>query len=92
MIAVTAVFSQQVELKELDKNASNNKCVHVSNTNANNCFVCLLCLQELQTYCDFPEVIDISIKQANKEGSAESRIVTLTRQDSQILVQYILLL
>ncbi|KAJ0015407.1 hypothetical protein NQD34_009027 [Periophthalmus magnuspinnatus] len=41
--------------------------------------------EELQTYCDFPEVIDISIKQANKEGSAESRIVTLTRQDSQTL-------
>ncbi|XP_040915271.1 tyrosine-protein kinase JAK2a [Toxotes jaculatrix] len=41
--------------------------------------------EELKTYCDFPEVIDISIKQANKEGSAESRIVTLTRQDSQIL-------
>uniref|UniRef100_A0A8D0AQ50 Tyrosine-protein kinase n=1 Tax=Sander lucioperca TaxID=283035 RepID=A0A8D0AQ50_SANLU len=39
----------------------------------------------LQTYCDFPEVIDISIKQANKEGSVESRIVTLTRQDNQIL-------
>ncbi|XP_022617823.1 tyrosine-protein kinase JAK2 isoform X1 [Seriola dumerili] len=41
--------------------------------------------EELQTYCDFPDVIDISIKQANKEGSAESRIVTLTRQNSQIL-------
>ncbi|XP_072311438.1 tyrosine-protein kinase JAK2-like [Eucyclogobius newberryi] len=41
--------------------------------------------EELQTYCDFPEVIDISIKQSNKEGSAESRIVTLTRQDSQTL-------
>nr|AMV91901.1 janus kinase 2a [Acanthogobius hasta] len=41
--------------------------------------------KDLQTYCDFPEVIDISIKQANKEGSAESRIVTLTRQDSQTL-------
>ncbi|XP_068190086.1 tyrosine-protein kinase JAK2-like [Antennarius striatus] len=41
--------------------------------------------EELQTYCDFPEVIDISIKQANKEGSVESRIVTLTRQDNQIL-------
>uniref|UniRef100_A0A8C5ESZ5 Tyrosine-protein kinase n=1 Tax=Gouania willdenowi TaxID=441366 RepID=A0A8C5ESZ5_GOUWI len=40
---------------------------------------------ELQTYCDFSEVIDISIKQGNKEGSAESRIVTLTRQDNQIL-------
>uniref|UniRef100_A0A671XSJ1 Tyrosine-protein kinase n=1 Tax=Sparus aurata TaxID=8175 RepID=A0A671XSJ1_SPAAU len=40
---------------------------------------------ELQTYCDFPEVIDISIKQANKEGSMESRVVTLTRQDNKIL-------
>lgn len=41
--------------------------------------------EELQTYCDFPEVIDISIKQGNKEGSAESRIVTLTKQDNQIM-------
>uniref|UniRef100_A0A672JDA0 Tyrosine-protein kinase n=1 Tax=Salarias fasciatus TaxID=181472 RepID=A0A672JDA0_SALFA len=41
--------------------------------------------EELKTYCDFPEVIDISIKQGNKEGSAESRVVTLTRQDNQIL-------
>uniref|UniRef100_A0AAX7TAP2 Tyrosine-protein kinase n=1 Tax=Astatotilapia calliptera TaxID=8154 RepID=A0AAX7TAP2_ASTCA len=41
--------------------------------------------RELQTYCDFPEVIDISIKQGNKEGSAESRIVTLTKQDNQIM-------
>ncbi|XP_054467869.1 tyrosine-protein kinase JAK2a [Anoplopoma fimbria] len=41
--------------------------------------------EELLTYCDFSEVIDISIKQGNKEGSVESRIVTLTRQDNQIL-------
>ncbi|XP_062290858.1 tyrosine-protein kinase JAK2a isoform X2 [Scomber scombrus] len=41
--------------------------------------------EELQTYCDFPEVIDISIKQSNQEGSVESRIVSLTRQDNQIL-------
>ncbi|XP_068429971.1 tyrosine-protein kinase JAK2a [Clinocottus analis] len=41
--------------------------------------------EELQTYCDFPEVIDISIKQAEKDGSVESRVVTLTRQDNQIL-------
>lgn len=31
-------------------------------------------------------MIDISIKQANKEGSLESRIVTLTKQDNSILV------
>lgn len=47
-----------------------------------------LFLQELQAYCDFPEVIDISIKQGNKEGSAESRVVSLTRQDNQILVTF----
>ncbi|XP_034457962.1 tyrosine-protein kinase JAK2a [Hippoglossus hippoglossus] len=41
--------------------------------------------EELQTFCDFPEVIDISVKQSKKEGSAESRIVTLTKQDSKIL-------
>ncbi|XP_034048012.1 tyrosine-protein kinase JAK2a [Thalassophryne amazonica] len=41
--------------------------------------------KELKTYCDFPEVIDISIKQSNKEGSVESRIVTLTTQDNRIL-------
>lgn len=42
--------------------------------------------QELETYCDFPAVIDISIKQANKEGAVESRIVTLTTQDNRTLV------
>ncbi|KAM7369106.1 hypothetical protein PAMP_013401 [Pampus punctatissimus] len=41
--------------------------------------------EELQTYCDFTEVIDISIKQSSQEGSVESRIVTLTRQDNHIL-------
>uniref|UniRef100_A0A8C9SM39 Tyrosine-protein kinase n=1 Tax=Scleropages formosus TaxID=113540 RepID=A0A8C9SM39_SCLFO len=40
---------------------------------------------ELQTYCDFPEVIDISIKQANKDGSNESRVVTINKQDSKKL-------
>ncbi|XP_030623229.1 tyrosine-protein kinase JAK2a [Chanos chanos] len=40
---------------------------------------------KVQVYCDFPEVIDISIKQASKDGSNESRIVTINRQDSQTL-------
>uniref|UniRef100_A0A672ZJM9 Tyrosine-protein kinase n=1 Tax=Sphaeramia orbicularis TaxID=375764 RepID=A0A672ZJM9_9TELE len=39
-----------------------------------------------EIYCDFQAVIDISIKQANKEGSVESRIVTLTTQDNKVLV------
>ncbi|KAM9841323.1 tyrosine-protein kinase JAK2a isoform 2-T2 [Aulostomus maculatus] len=41
--------------------------------------------EELKTFCDFPEVIDLSIKQSNKEESVESRIVTLTLQNNKIL-------
>lgn len=39
----------------------------------------------LQVYCDFSEVIDISIKQGTKDGSVENRIVSINRQDSQTL-------
>uniref|UniRef100_A0A8C7NVN9 Tyrosine-protein kinase n=1 Tax=Oncorhynchus mykiss TaxID=8022 RepID=A0A8C7NVN9_ONCMY len=38
-----------------------------------------------QTYCDFPDVTDISIKHANKEGSMESRVVTINKQDGKTL-------
>ncbi|XP_071012343.1 tyrosine-protein kinase JAK2 [Oncorhynchus clarkii lewisi] len=41
--------------------------------------------QDLQTYCDFPDVTDISIKHANKEGSMESRVVTINKQDGKTL-------
>ncbi|XP_065600238.1 tyrosine-protein kinase JAK2 isoform X2 [Cyrtonyx montezumae] len=41
--------------------------------------------QELQTYCDFPDIIDVSIKQASQEGSSERRIVTIHKQDSKNL-------
>uniref|UniRef100_A0A8C4XEK7 Tyrosine-protein kinase n=1 Tax=Erpetoichthys calabaricus TaxID=27687 RepID=A0A8C4XEK7_ERPCA len=41
--------------------------------------------QDLQTYCDFPDVIDISIKQANKDESTESRVVTINKQDGKSL-------
>ncbi|KAG8455184.1 hypothetical protein GDO86_001397 [Hymenochirus boettgeri] len=37
---------------------------------------------DLQTYCDFPEIIDISIKQANKDDSTESRVVTINKEDN----------
>lgn len=46
----------------------------------------MLCVQELQTLCDFPDVTDISIKQASKEGAAESRVVTINKQDGKNLV------
>ncbi|XP_070598682.1 tyrosine-protein kinase JAK2 isoform X1 [Erythrolamprus reginae] len=39
----------------------------------------------IQTYCDFPDIIDVSIKQANQESSGESRIVTIHKQDSKNL-------
>lgn len=42
--------------------------------------------QELQNLCDFPDVTDISIKQASKEGTAESRVVTINKQDGKNLV------
>ncbi|TRY84218.1 hypothetical protein DNTS_026640 [Danionella cerebrum] len=41
--------------------------------------------EELQAYCDFSEVIDISIKQGSKDGSVENRIVSINRQDSHTL-------
>eukprot|EP00064_Thunnus_orientalis_P015834 superscaffoldBa00003015_g15894 len=41
--------------------------------------------QELQTLCDFPDVTDISIKQASKEGAAETRVVTISKQDGKNL-------
>ncbi|KAK2495223.1 hypothetical protein MC885_021612, partial [Smutsia gigantea] len=40
----------------------------------------------LQPFCDFPEIVDISIKQAPRAGPAgELRLVTVTRTDNQIL-------
>lgn len=45
-----------------------------------------LCAQELQPLCDFADVIDISIKQVSKEGAAEGRVVTISKQDGKILV------
>lgn len=43
--------------------------------------------QVLQPFCDFPEIVDISIKQALRAGPAgEHRLVTITRTDNQILV------
>ena len=43
--------------------------------------------QVLQPFCDFPEIVDISIKQAPCIGpAAEHRLVTITRTDNQILV------
>lgn len=47
---------------------------------------CSCFLQDIQTYCDFPDIIDVSIKQANQESSGESRIVTIHKQDSKNLV------
>lgn len=41
--------------------------------------------QDLQTYCNFPDIIDVSIKQASKDDSSESRIVTIHKQDNKSL-------
>lgn len=51
-------------------------------------FICFICVpdKELQNLCDFPDVTDISIKQASKEGATESRVVTINTQDGKNLV------
>ncbi|XP_065140452.1 tyrosine-protein kinase JAK2 [Paramisgurnus dabryanus] len=41
--------------------------------------------EDLQTYCDFGEVVDISIRQASKEGTDTNRIVSINRQDGKTL-------
>ncbi|MEQ2310604.1 Tyrosine-protein kinase jak2, partial [Ameca splendens] len=41
--------------------------------------------EELQTLCDFPDITDISIKQASKDGATESRLVTINKQDGKNL-------
>lgn len=41
--------------------------------------------QDLQSYCDFPEIINVSIKEASKDSSSEGRIVTINKQDSKTL-------
>ncbi|KAM8962161.1 tyrosine-protein kinase JAK2 [Pelodytes ibericus] len=41
--------------------------------------------QDVQSYCDFPDVIDISIKQASKDESTESRVVTINKNDNKTL-------
>ncbi|NXL68380.1 JAK3 kinase, partial [Chordeiles acutipennis] len=39
-----------------------------------------------QHFCDFPDIADISIKQASREGGpVENRLVTLTKTDNRVL-------
>ncbi|XP_010217800.1 PREDICTED: tyrosine-protein kinase JAK3-like [Tinamus guttatus] len=39
-----------------------------------------------QHFCDFPDIADISIKQASRDGSpAENRVVTVTKTDTRVL-------
>ncbi|XP_054661692.1 tyrosine-protein kinase JAK3 isoform X1 [Grus americana] len=39
-----------------------------------------------QHFCDFPDIVDISIKQASREGGpVENRVVTLTKTDNRVL-------
>ncbi|MEE6459204.1 hypothetical protein FKM82_000566 [Ascaphus truei] len=45
----------------------------------------LLTDQDLQIYCDFPDIIDVNIKQASKDDNTESRVVTINKQDNKTL-------
>uniref|UniRef100_A0A4W5R2Y6 Tyrosine-protein kinase n=1 Tax=Hucho hucho TaxID=62062 RepID=A0A4W5R2Y6_9TELE len=43
-------------------------------------------MREWQTFCDFPEIIDINIKRAcHEQVPQDSRVVTVTRQDDRCL-------
>uniref|UniRef100_A0A8C7QIJ7 Tyrosine-protein kinase n=1 Tax=Oncorhynchus mykiss TaxID=8022 RepID=A0A8C7QIJ7_ONCMY len=43
-------------------------------------------MREWQTFCDFPEIIDINIKRAcHEQVPQDSRVVTITRQDDRCL-------
>uniref|UniRef100_A0A673YF46 Tyrosine-protein kinase n=1 Tax=Salmo trutta TaxID=8032 RepID=A0A673YF46_SALTR len=45
-----------------------------------------ICRSEWQTFCDFPEIIDINIKRAcHEQVPQDSRVVTITRQDDRCL-------
>lgn len=44
--------------------------------------------QTRQPFCDFPEIADISIKQASRDSQpVENRVVTITKTDNRILVR-----
>ncbi|XP_061094293.1 tyrosine-protein kinase JAK2 [Conger conger] len=42
-------------------------------------------VQEWQTFCDFPQIVDISLKDCREQESLESRVVTVTRLDDRCL-------
>jgi len=43
--------------------------------------------QSRQHFCDFPDIADVSIKQASRDGGpVENRVVTLTKTDTRVLV------
>uniref|UniRef100_A0A670K7C6 Tyrosine-protein kinase n=1 Tax=Podarcis muralis TaxID=64176 RepID=A0A670K7C6_PODMU len=70
----SAFYSEVFEVKEPGRDI-----------NADSSSYCNIFSQEIQTYCDFPDIIDVSIKQASQEASGENRIVTIHKQDSKNL-------
>ena len=48
---------------------------------------CIVSQQEMQILCDFPDVTDISIKLAIKEGGGENRVVTINKNDGKSRVR-----
>lgn len=41
--------------------------------------------EDLQSYCDFPHIIDISIRQASQDVASKSRVVCINKQDGKTL-------
>ncbi|KAH0628310.1 hypothetical protein JD844_009266 [Phrynosoma platyrhinos] len=90
----SAFYSEVFEVKEPGREPSGEERFATIIITANGGIQCsrgkhkqgeTLAEQDIQTYCDFPDIIDVSIKQASQEGSGENRIVTIHKQDSKNL-------
>ncbi|XP_010152901.1 PREDICTED: tyrosine-protein kinase JAK2-like, partial [Eurypyga helias] len=84
----SAFYSEVFEVKEPGGDPSGEESFATIVITGNGGIQCLrgklkdcetLAEQDLQTYCDFPDIIDVSIKQASQEGSSERRIVTINQ-------------
>uniref|UniRef100_A0A670ZW69 Tyrosine-protein kinase n=1 Tax=Pseudonaja textilis TaxID=8673 RepID=A0A670ZW69_PSETE len=82
----SAFYSEEFKVKDPGREPTNAESFATIIISGNGGIQCSRGKQnDIQTYCDFPDIIDVSIKQANQESSGESRIVTIHKQDSKNL-------
>uniref|UniRef100_A0A452UTW1 Tyrosine-protein kinase n=1 Tax=Ursus maritimus TaxID=29073 RepID=A0A452UTW1_URSMA len=83
----SAFYTEQFEVKEPGSGPSGEEifATIIITGNGGIHFLTMVPIDDLQLYCDFPDIIDVTIKQASQEGSNESRIVTIHKQDGKNL-------